>query len=100
MMVIAVGGLIVNLAAGKDVSTTSLFPVFSVGKGIMSTAFHRLVEKQVINYDTRVADVWPEFAGQGKDDVRVWHVLTHRAGLAHGVAEVDGARGGEAGEAF
>jgi CubicO group peptidase (beta-lactamase class C family) len=75
------GELIVNIAAGKGVDTESLFPVFSVGKGIMTTAFHRLVEKGVIGYDSRVADVWPEYGRNGKEDTRVWHVMSHRAGL-------------------
>ncbi len=75
------GELIVNIAAGKNIDKESLFPVFSVGKGIMTTAFHRLVEKGIIDYDTSVADVWPEFGCNGKEDTLVWHVLSHRAGL-------------------
>ena len=71
----------VNLAAGKNITTDTLFPVFSVGKGLMTTAFHRLVEKGKLTYDTRVADLWPEFGCNGKEDVRVWHILTHRTGL-------------------
>jgi len=75
------GRLIVNIASGKEVTPESLFPIFSVGKGIMTTAFHRLVEKGIINYDTKIADVWPEFACNGKEEIRVWHVMSHRTGL-------------------
>lgn len=54
----------------------SLFPVFSVGKGIMATAFHRLREKGKISCDTRVADLWPEFGCCGKENIRVRDILT------------------------
>ena len=59
----------------------SLFPVFSVGKGIMATAFHRLREKGKISCDTRVADLWPEFGCCGKENIRVRDILTHREAL-------------------
>lgn len=82
------GRLLAQLCAGytdairtKLVTPETLFPIFSTGKGIMTTAFHRLVEQGLINYDTRVADVWPDFAGQGRGEIRVWHILSHRAGM-------------------
>lgn len=82
------GELIVNLSAGyttpertEKINEKSLFPVFSVGKGFMATAFHRLVEKGIVSYGTRVADLWPEFGCNGKEDIRVWHILTHREAL-------------------
>ena len=65
----------------KKVDENSLFPVFSVGKGIMATAFHRLVEKGIISYDTVLADLWPEFACNGKENIRIWQVLSHREAL-------------------
>lgn len=75
------GKLVANLAAGSGITTETLFPVFSVGKGLMTTAFHRVVEKGVISYDARVADLWPEFGCGGKENLLVWHILTHRTGM-------------------
>ena len=82
------GRLAARLCAGfadaartRPVTTETLFPIFSVGKGVMATAFHRLVEDALISYDTRMAEVWPEFGGQGRDDIRVWQVLCHRTGM-------------------
>lgn len=66
---------------GAAVTGRTLFPVYSVGKGIMATAIHRLAEKGILAYDAKVANYWPEFAASGKADVRIWHILTHRAGL-------------------
>jgi len=82
------GELVADLCAGyttpskeRRVTTDSLFPVFSSGKGIVATAIHRLVEKGVFNYSTRIGDIWPEFACNGKENTLLWHLLTHRGGL-------------------
>lgn len=54
---------------------------FSTTKGIASTAVHLCAERGLLDYDARVADYWPEFAENGKANLRVRHVLTHAAGL-------------------
>lgn len=82
------GELIADLASGytsadKTVPLTQehLFPVFSVGKAVATTAVHKLVEKGILSYDTRIGDVWKEFDCSGKENVLLWHVLSHRSGL-------------------
>ena len=75
------GELVVNLCAGQGITTESLFPLFSTGKGIASTLAHIAVERGYLDYDTRLADLWPEFAVNGKQDIRLWMVLSHRTGL-------------------
>ncbi|WP_199742980.1 serine hydrolase domain-containing protein [Nocardia stercoris] len=54
---------------------------FSTGKGVASTAVHQLAERGLIDYDTPVAEYWPEFAAAGKAGITVTDLLTHRAGL-------------------
>jgi CubicO group peptidase (beta-lactamase class C family) len=54
---------------------------FSTTKGAMATLVHRLVDRGVLDYDMRIADVWPEFAAAGKARVTLRQVLSHRAGL-------------------
>ena len=80
------GELIVNAWAGRlrknsrsEVGPNSLFPVFSAGKAVASAAALRLVEKGVISLDTRIADLWPEFSSNGKSEIRLHHILTHRS---------------------
>lgn len=80
--------LVVDAWAGTTDATTSqpvdgdtLFPVFSVTKGIMTTVVHRLVERGLFDYDTPLADLWPAFSANGKSGITVRHVLTHTAGL-------------------
>ncbi|MGB2572158.1 serine hydrolase domain-containing protein [Micromonospora citrea] len=58
-------------------------PIFGVStaKGLTATVVHVLAERGALDYDLRVADVWPEFARHGKDGVTLRHLLTHTAGL-------------------
>ena len=82
------GELAVNACAGwtdwtksKKVDENTVFPIYSTGKAPSSTLLHRLVEMGKLDYDTRIADIWPEFGCNGKEDMRVWHVLSYRCGL-------------------
>ena len=84
------GELVADLCAGyttpertQEVMPDTLFPVFSVGKGIFSTAAHRLIEKGGLTYSTRIGDLWQEFDCAGKEAVLLWHILTHRGALFH-----------------
>ena len=83
------GELAVNAYAGwtdwtrsKKVDENTVFPVYSTSKPFSATVIHRLVEAGKVSYDTRIADFWPEFGCNGKEDMRVWHVLTYRSALA------------------
>ncbi|HSK95125.1 MAG TPA: serine hydrolase domain-containing protein, partial [Euzebyales bacterium] len=66
---------------GRPVIPDTLFYAASTGKGVAATLTHVLVARGVFGYDTRVAELWPEFAAHGKADVTVRHVLTHSAGV-------------------
>lgn len=57
--------------------------VFSATKGVAATVVHRLVDRGLLDYDTPIAEYWPEFGANGKDDITVRDVLRHRAGLSH-----------------
>ena len=62
-------------------SPGSLFFAGSTAKGVLSSLVHALVADGTLDYDLRIADVWPEFAANGKGDVTVRHALMHEAGL-------------------
>jgi CubicO group peptidase (beta-lactamase class C family) len=68
-------------ASGELVSGGSLFFAGSTAKGVLSSIVHALVAAGRLDYDLRVAEVWPEFAANGKSDVTVRHVLMHQAGV-------------------
>ncbi len=82
------GELIVDACAGladpdtgRPVTSDTPFFSFSTGKALTTTVVHVLVEQGRLDYDLRIADVWPEFAQHGKRDVTLRHALTHSAGL-------------------
>jgi CubicO group peptidase (beta-lactamase class C family) len=68
-------------AIGEPVSAGSLFFAASTAKGVLSSLVHALVAAGRFDYDLRLAEVWPEFAANGKGDVTVRHVLMHQAGV-------------------
>lgn len=41
-----------------------------------------LADRGQLDFDANVAQYWPEFAQSGKDQVKVWHVMNHAAGLS------------------
>ena len=66
---------------GESVSAGSLFFAGSTAKGVLSSLVHALAAAGRLDYDLRLAEVWPEFAANGKGDVTVRHVLMHQAGV-------------------
>jgi CubicO group peptidase (beta-lactamase class C family) len=65
--------------------------VWSVTKGLASTVIHRLADRGLIDYDTPVAEYWPEFGANGKAEITVRDVMRHRAGLSqlNGVSKAE-----------
>lgn len=56
--------------------------IWSASKGVAAAvALHALGERGIA-LETRVADLWPEFAGAGKERITLAELLSHRAGLA------------------
>jgi CubicO group peptidase (beta-lactamase class C family) len=54
---------------------------FSTTKGVAATALHIAMERNGVSYDTRVAEVWPEFGTNGKDAITIRQLLTHQGGV-------------------
>jgi len=73
--------LVVDLAAGDGFPAEKLTGLYSVTKGAAHLVFALLVQDGVIDLDRRVADYWPEFTGDGKEDLGVRGLLAHGAGL-------------------
>jgi len=68
-------------ATGRPVTSGTPFFSTSVGKAVAATVVHVLAEKGALDYETRVAELWPEFGAHGKQRVTVRHALTHTAGV-------------------
>jgi CubicO group peptidase (beta-lactamase class C family) len=81
VLAVANGRESVRVEAFGPVRTDTVFLIASITKPIVATAVMRLVERGRIGLNDPVAAFLPEFAGNGKDEVRLWHLLTHTSGL-------------------
>lgn len=59
-----------------------LFRVFSMGKPLAAAVLWRYKSQGRFDWDTQVAEFWPEFGTRGKSTITIGHVLSHTAGLA------------------
>jgi CubicO group peptidase (beta-lactamase class C family) len=76
----AVAGL-ADPATNRPVTADTLFYAASTAKGVATSLAHVLAERGDLDYDLRLAAVWPEFGAHGKGQVTVRHVLQHTAGV-------------------
>ncbi|XP_020275190.1 uncharacterized protein LOC109849732 [Asparagus officinalis] len=89
------GKVIIDTSAGvlgrydpRPVQSDTLFPVFSVTKGITAGMVHWLVDKGKLKFEETIANVWPEFGTNGKDCIKVHHVLNHTSGMQNAMGDV------------
>ena len=85
------GEVLVNETLGA--SPDARFIMFSATKGVFASLVWQLMGEGLLDVDAPVADVWPEFAANGKDAVTLDHVLLHTAGFPY--AELDVASCGD-----
>jgi CubicO group peptidase (beta-lactamase class C family) len=62
-------------------SRDTLPPVFSTTKGISAIVLAWCVERGLLRYEDRVADLWPAFGAHGKDQLTIAQALSHQAGV-------------------
>jgi CubicO group peptidase (beta-lactamase class C family) len=81
------GEKVVDIWGGRDkindrpYDEETLGVIMSCTKGATAAIAHILAERGLIDYEARVADYWPAFAAGGKDNARVWHLMSHSVGL-------------------
>ena len=75
------GGWFENENHARPYTHDTLQLVYSTGKGVMATALALCVQRGLLDYEEYVATYWPEFAQNGKQNVKVKDLLSHRAGL-------------------
>ena len=59
----------------------TLVNVWSTTKGMMALCVARLADQGKLEMGRAVADYWPEFAANGKENVTVAQLFSHQAGL-------------------
>jgi CubicO group peptidase (beta-lactamase class C family) len=74
------GGL-ADAGTGRPWTRDTLQLVYSATKAATATCAHLLAQRGELDLDRPAAWYWPEFAAQGKADIPVRWLLSHRAGL-------------------
>ncbi len=69
-----------NRERTKPWNAETLVPVWSATKGPAAVACLCALDEAMLPLDSPVCEVWPRFAGGGKENVSFLHVLTHTAG--------------------
>jgi CubicO group peptidase (beta-lactamase class C family) len=86
---LVVDGWIGHADSGDNAVTGStLFPIFSVTKGLTVTAVHLQAERGLLDYESPAAAYWPEFKVNGKEGITVRQLLTHQSGVPQMPARV------------
>lgn len=82
------GETLVDLCAGwadrkkeNQVTRDTLFSIYSSGKAMAALVIAHLVEHGHLDYDQRVADIWPAFGQHGKDKLTLSQMMSHQSGL-------------------
>ena len=81
------GELIIDLAGGVDgpdarpVTPQTLFQIRSATKSLACTVMHMLHDAKLFSYEDRIVKYWPEFGKNGKEQITIAQVMSHRAGL-------------------
>src|SRR2546426_349770 len=81
------GKRVVDLWTGHDkvndrpYTADTISILMSCSKGVTATCAHMLVERGLLDPDAPVARYWPQFAANGKANIPVSYLLSHRAGL-------------------
>ena len=90
------GELIVDLRGGfadrKKEQTwdgRTIVPVYSTTKPIAALTLAHVIDALPAGYETPVADLWPEFAANGKDTITIAQLVSHQAGLPGFVEQID-----------
>ena len=74
------GGL-ADAGTARPWTRDTLQLVYSATKAATATCAHLLAQRGELDLDAPAARYWPEFAAQGKADIPVRWLLSHRAGL-------------------
>lgn len=68
-------------AQQKPLVEDQVFFTMSIGKQFTNVLVLNYIERGALALTTPVAEIIPEFGCRGKDNVAIWHVLTHTGGL-------------------
>ncbi len=79
--VVDLWGGVADADTGRPWEQDTLQLVFSTTKGATAACASLLAQRGLLDFDAPVAQYWPEFKAQGKENIPVRWLLSHRAGL-------------------
>jgi len=86
------GQLVLALAGGTDVKSgkpitfDSLFSMRSCTKALTALVMAILYDRGLFRFDDPVMKYWPEFGQNGKAEITIGQVMSHRAGIPQGLS--------------
>ncbi len=80
-LVIDLWGGCADPATGRPWAADTLQLIFSGTKGLVATCLLLLIERGRLRLEDRVCEHWPEFAANGKREITVAEVVSHRGRL-------------------
>ena len=80
--VVDIWGGYADAAKTKPWTADTIVNVWSSTKNVTALAGLMLIDRGMIEATTKVAEVWPEFAVNGKQDIEFRHLLTHSSGVS------------------
>jgi len=79
--VVDIWGGVADVKKDREWDADTLTLVYSASKGITAIVAHLLAKRGELDLDAPVVSYWPEFGTEGKQDVPVRWLLSHRTGL-------------------
>ena len=70
-------------APGRPSSPETLWPLASISKCFTAAMVMCLVDRGDLSLETRVHDLLPRFRGDGREEIRVRHLVGHTSGLRY-----------------
>lgn len=80
--VVDIWGGYADAAKTKPWTEDTIVNVWSSTKTVTALAALMLIDRGLIEPSARVAEYWPEFAANGKQDVEIRHLLSHSSGVS------------------
>jgi CubicO group peptidase (beta-lactamase class C family) len=80
--VVDLWGGIADEATGRPWQQDTIILVFSTTKGATAICANKLAQEGKLDVNAPVAEYWPGFAKNGKENIPVSYLLSHQAGLA------------------
>lgn len=68
-------------AAGRKTQLDDIFHLMSITKQLTTVVVLQAIEHGLFSLDTKIAEIIPEFGVKGKQNITVYHLLTHVSGM-------------------